>query len=90
MDALHWTDDALCREIDTELFFPEKGGEAPMTVQRAKTVCRACPVTTECLDYAMTFEGATFQRHGIYGGLSARERYALSKAYQPLNRKVGA
>lgn len=33
-------------------------------------VCQACPVQADCLDYAVRIG----QRHGIWGGLSERER----------------
>lgn len=74
VDALMWTDDAVCRGIDTELFFPEKGGEAPMIVKRAKEICNSCPVQVECLEFALTIETAGAQRHGVWGGTTARER----------------
>jgi WhiB family redox-sensing transcriptional regulator len=66
---LRWQVDALCAEVDTELFFPEKGG----STRAAKSVCRQCDVRAECLDYALE----TGQRFGIYGGASERERRRL-------------
>ena len=65
-DEGHWRDDALCAQLDPEAFFPEKGG----STREAKRACRACPVRTECLDYAL----ATDPRFGVWGGLSERER----------------
>ena len=64
-----WMEDALCAQTDPELFFPEKGG----STRGAKSVCRPCPVTVECLAYALEHE----DRYGIYGGLSERERRKL-------------
>jgi WhiB family redox-sensing transcriptional regulator len=66
-----WIADALCAQVDGELFFPEKGGDA----RAAKAVCGNCPVTAPCLDWALT----TRQRNGVYGGLSDRERLALQR-----------
>ncbi|WP_328860916.1 WhiB family transcriptional regulator [Streptomyces sp. NBC_00306] len=45
----------------------------------AKRVCRACPVVEACLISAMRMEGgqALDARHGIYGGLTPRERRRL-------------
>jgi WhiB family redox-sensing transcriptional regulator len=68
-----WRDVALCRQVDPERFFPEKGE----SVKAAKRVCAACPVTTACLDYAMRRPAG--QDFGIWGGLSERERKALRK-----------
>jgi hypothetical protein len=65
-DPLAWQLDALCPQTDPELFFPEKGG----STAEAKAVCNACPVKSQCLDYALE----TAQRFGIWGGMSERER----------------
>lgn len=65
-DTYAWRDDALCPQTDPEAFFPEKGG----STREAKRVCWGCAVRAECLDYALTHD----ERHGIWGGLSERER----------------
>lgn len=75
-----WTRDALCAQVDPELFFPDKGG----STRQAKAVCRRCPVRAECLDYALAYESGehgtrTSHHFGIYGGLSERERRRLRK-----------
>lgn len=68
---LMWTDSALCAQVDPELFFPEKGcSNTP-----AKNVCRQCPVTAECLDFALRGE----LDYGIYGGMSDMERRQLRR-----------
>lgn len=59
-------DDGLCRQVDSEAFFPEKGG----STRDAKKVCRECPVKDECLRYAIDHD----ERFGIWGGKSERER----------------
>ena len=68
---LAWQTDALCAQTDPEAFFPEKGG----STRDAKRVCEACPVSGECLDYAM----ANDEKFGIWGGLSERERRRLRR-----------
>jgi hypothetical protein len=63
-----WQRDALCNEPayrDTE-FFPERGVSSRAT----KAVCGRCLVRDECLDYALR----AGVKHGIWGGLSERER----------------
>lgn len=71
-DLLTWQEQALCREVDAgDLFFPEKGGSSAA----AQQVCRACPVQSECLLYAM--EHAV---DGIWGGTSVNERKELARA----------
>jgi hypothetical protein len=56
----------LCAQTDPEAFFPAKG--APTEV--AKQICQDCEVRAECLAYALEHR----ERHGVWGGLSERER----------------
>lgn len=70
-DPKAWMLDALCAQTDPEAYFPEKGGSS----REAKAMCRTCEVSAECLDYAL----ANDERHGIWGGLSERERRQLKK-----------
>jgi WhiB family transcriptional regulator, redox-sensing transcriptional regulator len=73
---LEWQDQALCAETDPEAFFPELGQPA----RAAKRVCAACPVRTECLEYAVG-NGVAF---GIWGGLTERERRPLGPQHLDL------
>lgn len=57
-----WHANAACRGMGTELFFPEKGEDA----RPAKAICSTCPVAAPC--------GAATGDHGIWGGMSPRER----------------
>jgi len=66
-----WQDQALCAEVDTEIFFPEKGG----STREAKQVCRGCEVRAQCLEYALERD----ERFGIWGGVSERERRHLKR-----------
>lgn len=78
-----WREDAACRYVDPELFFPDVGGNA----YAAKRICNGwvkdngqvkvppCGVRAECLAYALAVD----ERHGIYGGLSPNERQPLRK-----------
>lgn len=66
-----WYADALCAQVDGDLFFPEKGG----STRDAKMICRRCPVRDQCLDYALANE----ERFGIWGGHSERERRAMNR-----------
>lgn len=69
--ALAWQQSALCAQTDPEAFFPEKGG----STREAKRVCHNCPVSAECLGYALEND----ERFGIWGGMSERERRRLKK-----------
>jgi WhiB family transcriptional regulator, redox-sensing transcriptional regulator len=70
-DEGDWTSRSLCRQVDPELFFPEKGG----STREAKRICRDCPVRAECLGFALENN----ERFGIWGGLSERERRKLGR-----------
>lgn len=60
----------ICDQIDPELWFPEKG-QSP---RRAKAMCRRCPITSRCLEWALE-TGV----HGVWGATTERERRALRK-----------
>jgi WhiB family redox-sensing transcriptional regulator len=61
-----WEADAICREVDPELWFPEKGEHST----NAARLCGQCPVQGECLDAALERD----ERFGIWGGLNTRQR----------------
>jgi WhiB family transcriptional regulator, redox-sensing transcriptional regulator len=67
-----WTEQALCRKADPEVFFPPKGDAG----KQAKDICAQCPVRAECLDYAIKAD----EKHGIWGGLNRAERQRAPQA----------
>lgn len=70
-DNTDWQDHALCAEVGGDAWFPTKGEPtAP-----AKKICALCPVTQECLDYAIDNSIA----FGVWGGLSERQRAGLRR-----------
>lgn len=71
--AANWRDDALCRQVDPEVWFPEKGGDNGAA---AKTVCAVCPVAAECLEFAVV----TWQRSGVWGGKTYRDLAKIRSA----------
>jgi len=66
-----WRDRALCAQIGGDIWFPEKGGDSGVA---AKRVCRACPVTAECLAYALEMG----EEYGVWGGMSPQQRRRLN------------
>ena len=68
-----WREDAVCRTVDPELFYPErviKGVLHPRAqVADAKAVCARCPVKTQCLTEALKQP-----EQGIWGGTTEKER----------------
>lgn len=71
---LSWQQDALCAQVDADLWFPEKGG----STREAKKVCLSCDVRADCLEYALDGD----ERFGIWGGMSERERRRMKRARQ--------
>lgn len=67
-----WTSDmashAKCREIDPDVLFVQGAAQ-----NRAKLICRGCPVRTECLAEALDNR----IEYGVWGGMTERERRAL-------------
>ncbi|WMX69480.1 WhiB family transcriptional regulator [Streptomyces collinus] len=59
---------------DPELFFPVgTAGPALRDVSAAKRVCERCPVTDQCLSFALS----SGQASGVWGGTGEEERDAL-------------
>lgn len=73
---MDWRHRAICRDEDAELFFPVgTSGPALLQIAEAKTVCRRCPVVSECLAWALD----SGQDAGVWGGMSEDERRALKR-----------
>lgn len=77
-----WRDDGACRdhpELAPDAWYPTATSIDDPEARAAITVCRACPVTAECLAYALAREDAPGTRHGIWGGLTADQRSRLRR-----------
>lgn len=64
LDRGDWRDQGACIDAEPEIFFPRRGES---TVE-AKLICTVCVVRLACLEFGMS------QKHGIWGGLSERQR----------------
>lgn len=67
----HWQEFGLCAQTDPELFFPESGESTKL----ARSVCAACDVREQCLEYAIKND----EKDGIWGGLNPTERKRLTR-----------
>lgn len=79
---------ALCAQSDPETWFPTNetpqavsagylgDEETQNTARAAKAICQRCTVRLECLQEALDNK----IDHGIWGGLSVKERRKLRKA----------
>ena len=93
-----WQGDAACNivvngepQVDVNIFFPPREKELYKKVaDEAKAYCfgtedtPGCSVRTECLWYAINGE----EQHGIWGGLSHRERNALVRKWRKQYRNT--
>ena len=70
-----WREHAACRDHDPRLWFPTDTGRSE-TAARAKAICRDCPVSLPCLNWALD----NGERFGIWGGLGEQERKRLRRA----------
>jgi len=66
IDIKGWADKAMCKNLDTDVFFPKRG-EATTPI---KIICSNCPVVQPCLEYALK----SGEKFGVWGGTSERER----------------
>ncbi len=66
-----WMADGNCRLHPPATFFPSDG----VGVDRARKICRDCPVVSMCLEYALDAR----IDHGVWGACSERERRRILK-----------
>lgn len=85
-----WRYSARCSGQDTDMFYPPRDKEQYKIIAgQAKQFCygdnrkNPCPVRKECLWDAMSRD----EPHGIWGGLSHRERNALLRKWQKSYKK---
>ena len=76
-----WMADGACVGQDPEVFFPPPG--LNQYANAAKKICARCPVAQTCLQYALDHEEA----HGIWGGMSARQRNVILRNRRLLNNQ---
>ena len=66
-----WVVFSACRDKDEALFFPE----TPGAERQALAICATCPVSIECLEYALEAD----IRFGIWGGMTEKQRRRLAR-----------
>lgn len=80
VDPADWRSQALCAQVDAEMFFLDPGKSA----RDAIAICRRCPVQVECLDYALTND----MHFGVWGGTSERDRMDIRRL-SPKSQRPG-
>lgn len=64
-----WKLEGACIGHDPKIWFPTRGED----VEAARAICMTCPVRLSCAEYGMT------QKHGMWGGLSERQRRRIRR-----------
>jgi WhiB family redox-sensing transcriptional regulator len=79
MITTDWQLDALCAQIDPEIFFPEKGGSPAA----AKKICHTCTVKDTCLEAGLAKPGTI----GVWGGTTPKERRRITRGREIKRRQ---
>ena len=85
-ESWDWQLDGACRGLDSSYFFHPEGERGPARAgreERAKQVCRGCPVLDECRSHALLAQ----EPYGVWGGLSESERESM---FRDRNRTLRA
>jgi hypothetical protein len=87
-----WRGLSKCAGLPIDLFFPPRDGSYRGIAAQAKAACRgldgkpACEVRGECLWDAVCRK----EPHGIWGGMSGRERNAAVRRWRRLYQEAGS
>ncbi|WP_328760428.1 WhiB family transcriptional regulator [Streptomyces sp. NBC_00271] len=85
VDYWDWQRHALCRGMDSSVFFSptrERGLRRRAREERARAICARCPVKEACVRTALR----SGEEYGLWGGLTEEEREVLRprrKALRP-------
>lgn len=85
--ATEWQTEAACHDRPDVMFMDRYTHDRPEPSRRCRrgcamcaalALCDRCPVTRECLSYAMDVEGgSTVVRDGVWGGVTPSQRQAI-------------
>jgi WhiB family redox-sensing transcriptional regulator len=64
---------AACAGAPVDLFFPDPTRPDARDMEQARAICAGCPVREACLAAGIA------EDHGIWGGLTPRERRVLRR-----------
>jgi WhiB family redox-sensing transcriptional regulator len=76
VDYWDWQRQALCRGMDTSVFFSptgERGRQRRAREEKARGICLRCPVKEACARTALR----SGEQYGLWGGLTEGEREVL-------------
>lgn len=81
--AADWRSQAAC--VGFQGLFFANGDLDSTATRRAKEICGGCPVSTECLEFALE----TNQRAGVWGGATEDERRSLRRKWLATRKRLG-
>lgn len=85
-----WQDDAACKGMDSEIFYPnvveERADDHWQDFVEAKSICANCPVRLNCLNESLENR----EPDGVWGGLTPRERRRSIRKLMRGSRVPGA
>ena len=73
-----WTEQSLCAGMDPTLWFPEVETGKSNIGHSGKAICAACPVSRDCLSYAIIER----EENGIWGGCGEKNLRALARIFK--------
>ncbi|MCQ4207672.1 MULTISPECIES: WhiB family transcriptional regulator [Streptomyces] len=85
---MDWRDSATCRGMDPDLFFPIGNSSTFATlvqIDEAKAVCGRCPVSQQCLTWALNAGSV----EGVWGGTTEAERRSMRRRMARDQRRSG-
>lgn len=88
MPGFDWHERARCAGTGLESYFGKDDAKNQPSLslrdlRRAQTVCRDCPALRDCFVHSLTHAGKG-ESHGIWGGMSGRQRKPILKALEKL------
>ncbi|MDN5767038.1 MAG: WhiB family transcriptional regulator [Humibacillus sp.] len=83
-----WVHRAACVGVSPETFssedLPASGTVRRSTTAAAKAVCAMCPVSAECLRYALENR----VEYGVWGGFTGAERQQIARSARGVDRST--
>ena len=67
-----WVENALCAQVDPDLFFAEGQG---YNARPAQSICGRCEVRTQCAQWSIDHD----EEHGVWGQLTPYDRRKLKQ-----------
>ena len=82
-----WLNDAPCRGLPAEWWYPAKEDSNGPRYVRAKQICAECPYQTPCFHMGLEQE-ASRTRHGYWGGTTPEQREEHERARRAAERQA--